>query len=132
VEPGGLTCHCGQRGCLEAYCSTRRIIENTGLSLNDFFQAVTRHDPACEALWFDMLRHLAIGINNINLALDCQVILGGLLSEYLEPWLPELKRYVSAGNPFGEADFLSLSTLRRHIAPLGVALYFIREFICSV
>lgn len=132
VEPGGLTCHCGQHGCLEAYCSTRRITEGMGLTLNDFFRAVERHEPACEALWFDMLRHLAIGINSIYLALDCRVILGGLLSEYLGPWLSELKRYVCAGNPFGEADFVNLSTLRRHIAPLGGALHFIREFIYSV
>lgn len=133
VEPGGLRCSCGQRGCLEAYCSTRRIKAQTGLCLGDFFEGVARHEPELEALWFDMLRHLAIGINNIHMALDCDVVLGGLLSEYLPPYLEALKRYVLAGCPFEtDAGFVQLSTLRKHIAPLGAALHFIREYVNGI
>ncbi len=80
-----------------------------------------------------MLRHLAIAINNVHMILDCDVILGGLLSEYLQPYLPILRDYVLAGNPFtGNADFVQLSTLRHHITPLGAALYFVRAFVSSV
>ena len=133
VEPGGLPCCCGRRGCLEAYCSAQRITEELGITPDEFFVGADRHDPACETLLYDMLRHLAIGINNIHMALDCDVVLGGILSEYLQPYLPSLKRYVLAGNPFEtDADFVRLSTLRRHTAPLGAALYFIREFISCV
>lgn len=133
VEPGGLPCSCGRRGCLEAYCSTRRVSDELGVSLSEFFDGVERHEPAYETLWWDMLRHLAIGINNIHMALDCDVVLGGLLSEYLPPYLPVLKRYVLAGNPFAEnAGFVQLSKFRRHIAPLGAALHFVREFVYGV
>ena len=80
-----------------------------------------------------MLRHLAIAANNVHMVLDCDVILGGLLSEYLQPWLPTLRQYVLAGNPFrNSADFVQLSTLRRHITPLGAALYFIQEFVNNI
>lgn len=133
VEPGGLPCNCGKNGCLEAYCSARRISDDLGISLETFFQAVERHEPEYETLWFDVLRHLAVGINSIHMALDCDVILGGFLSEYLQPYLPVLKKYVLAGNPFAaEADFVQLSTLRKHIAPLGAALHFVREFVENV
>ena len=133
VEPGGLPCSCGKRGCLEAYCTARRITEGLGIHLNEFFAGLERHVPEYEALWFDMLRHLAAGINNIRMVLDCDIVIGGLLSEYLEGYLPVLKRYVMAGNPFEkDIGFLHLSTLRKHTAPLGAALPFIREFVYSI
>ena len=130
VQPGGLLCSCGKRGCLEAHCSPRRIQEEAGVPLDIFFQGVQEHRLSYELLWFDMLRHLAVGINNIRLIIDCDVVLGGLLSEYLKPWFPVLNGYVEESNPFDRnAGFLRLSTLQRHVAPRGAALYFIREFI---
>ncbi len=133
LEPGGLPCSCGKNGCMEAYCSPRRIEDTLGIPLEEFFAGVEEHNPEYEAILFDMLRHMAIAINNVHMVLDCDVILGGLLSEYLQPWLPVLKRYVVAGNPFREsADFVQLSTLRHHIAPLGASLYFIQEFVNSI
>lgn len=133
VEPGGLRCSCGCHGCLEAYCSATRIESGLGVSLEEFFRGVKEHRPDYEALLFDMLRHLAIGINNIHMVLDCDVVLGGFLSEYLQPWLPTLREYATAGNPFTEnADYVQLSTLRRHITSHGAALFFVREFVSSI
>ena len=133
VEPGGLQCNCGKQGCLEAYCSPLRIEKELGVSPEDFFRGVEAHIPQYEELLYDMLRHLAVAVNDIHLTLDCDVILGGFFTEYLQPFLPILKRYVLAGTPFEEsADFVQLSSLRRHITPLGAALFFIREFVSSV
>ena len=133
VEPGGRLCSCGKRGCLEAYCSPRRIREELGISLPAFFRGVEEHDPEYETLLYDMLRHLAIAINNVRMTLDCDIVLGGYLSEFLPPYMPVLSRYVLAGNPFDrDADFVKLSRLRRHIAPVGGALYYIQRFISTV
>lgn len=133
IEPGGLKCSCGKNGCLEAYSSPRRIEQTLGVSLDDFFRGVEQHNPSYEALLYDMLRHLSIAVNNVHMILDCDVILGGLFSEYLQPYLPLLREYVRSGNPFTDhADFVQLSMLRHHITPLGAALYFIRDFISSV
>ena len=133
VEPGGLRCTCGSLGCLEAYCSPRRILNAFGVSLEEFFSVLERRGPRYEeyeALWDNMLRHLAIGINNIHMALDCDVVLGGTLSEFLAPYLPRLREYVSGINPFdSDAEYVHLSTLRRHTVSLGVALHFITDFL---
>ncbi len=132
VEPGGLRCACGRLGCLEPYCSPQRIEKNFGVSPEEFFRGVAEHVPEYEALLYDMLRHLAVAVNSIRMTLDCDVVLGGFLSEYLLPYLPVLRRYVLAGNPFEEnADFVQFSTLR-HITPLGAALHYIREFVENV
>ena len=133
VEPGGLQCNCGKQGCLEAYCSPLRIEKTLGVTLEEFVRGAEAHIPEYEELLYDMLRHLATAVNSIHLTLDCDVILGGFFSEFLQPFLPILRRYVLAGNPFEEnADFVQLSSLRRHITPLGAALFFIREFVSSV
>lgn len=129
IEPSGLRCSCGRQGCLEAYCTTRRIYE-MGLTLPEFFEKVEHCDPSCSLLWDNMLRHIAIGAYNIRVALDCDVVLGGLLREYLGSYLPRLKEYAAACNPFEDsAEYLHLSALRRHTAPLGVALHFVTDFL---
>ena len=133
VEPGGILCSCGKNGCLEAYCSAGRIETTFGVSVADFFKGVRQHVPQYEALLYDMLRHLAVAINNVHMVLDCDVVLGGFLSEHLQPYLPILKQYVLSGNRFvRNADFVRLSSLRHHITPLGAALHYIREFVDSV
>lgn len=130
VEPAGLPCMCGKRGCLEAYCSARRISDALGITLEEFFQGVNQHVPEYEALWYDLLRHLAIGVNTIHMTLDCDVVLGGFLTEYLAPYMPRLKEYIAANNPFqSSANAVHLSVLRRHSVPLGVALHFVQEFL---
>ena len=132
VEPGGLKCSCGRRGCLEAYCSVRRI-HDEGYTAEEFFRKAEQRDPACQALWGDMLRHLAIGICNIHMALDCDVILGGFLTGYIEPWLPLLQEYVCHGSLLDEgADYLHLSILRSHSSVLGAACHFVQAFIDGV
>lgn len=129
IEPGGLLCSCGKRGCLEAYCSTRRIRDTFGVSVEEFFHDL-EHNGDYKALWNNMLRYLALGVNNIHLALDCDVVLGGWLSEYIPPYFSQLKEYAASGNPFGcDSGFLHLSTRRRHIVPLGAALHFIVRFL---
>lgn len=133
IESDGLPCKCGKRGCLEAYCSARRISDDLGLTLDEFFHALDNGNVEYAAIWQDILYHLANGINTLNMALDCEVVLGGFLSEYLEPWMPQLQQYVAAGNPFEESgDFVHLSWLKSHNVPLGAALHFIKQFIDSI
>lgn len=130
VEPGGLPCKCGRQGCLEAYCSAMRISDDLGITLEDFFEGLAAHNPTNEALWQDYLYHLAIGIHNIHMVLDCPVILGGVLTQYMAPWLPDLCRMTSSLSPFGEpADYLQLCHYPKRAIPLGVALHFITDFV---
>lgn len=130
IEPGGLRCSCGRQGCLEAYCSPRRIRETGCGTLEEFFARVEQRDRECMLLWDHILRYLAIGISNIRMAFDCDVVLGGVLSEFLGPYLPRLREYIAGNSPFEQtSDYLRLSTLRHHTVPLGVALHFIADFI---
>jgi predicted NBD/HSP70 family sugar kinase len=133
VEPGGLACQCGKSGCLEAYCSTARISDDLGITLEDFFEGLELQNPTYQALWQDVMHHLAIGINNIRMALDCDVVLGGFLSQYIEPYLPELRRLAASLNTFeSSADYIKLCHYPKRASMLGVALHFIRDFLENI
>ncbi len=133
VEPGGKACTCGKCGCLEAYCSARRISDDLGITLDEFFAGVRNHDSVYEPIWEDLLRHLAVGIGNIRMMLDCDVVLGGFLTQYMGPYLPQLRAYTAAYNTFEpDADYLCLGCHPRHAVVIGVAMHFINDFIESL
>ena len=133
LVPGGLPCSCGKRGCLEAYCSPDRVSKDLGVSLGEFFEELGRHNPEYGLLWTDVMQHLAVGVSNIRMAFDCDVVLGGELSQYMPDYLPLLRKYVSANDPFSDnADYVSLSVLGGHSVPLGAALHFISAFLDEV
>ncbi len=133
VEPNGLPCRCGKRGCLEAYCSSARISDDLGITLEEFFEGLNQKKHEYEVLWQDVLAHLAIGINNIRMTLDCDVVIGGLLTQFMEPYLPELKRLAAELNIFEtNADYVKLCRYPKRASTLGVALQFIKEFVDNI
>ncbi len=133
VEPGGLPCKCGRRGCLEAYCSATRLTEVSGVTLREFFLGVECGNSAYRTLLDDYLRHLAIGIHNIRLALDCDVVLGGFMAKFLEPYLPQLRDQLAQLDPFDAAGaYLHLSRYPKHAALIGAALYVVKQFLDQV
>lgn len=130
VEPGGLRCSCGRQGCLEAYCSSRRISTELGVTLDEFFEGVQNRNIDRIMRWDSYLHHLALGINNIHMLLDCDVVLGGYMTEYLAEYMPILGEYLAALDPFERsADYVHLSRQRKHAIPMGAALFFVTRFI---
>lgn len=133
VEPGGLPCRCGKYGCLEAYTSSKRISDDLGITIEEFFEGLNKKNPRYEALWQDVLCHLAIGINNIRMTLDCDVVIGGIFTQFMEPYMPELRRLAAELNTFEPSgDYIKLCRYPRRADTLGVALHFIKEFIESI
>lgn len=133
IVPNGKPCLCGMRGCLEAYCSTARISTDLGITREEFFAGLEAGNEAYLAIWKDYLDYLAIGINNIRMVLDCDIVLGGVLAQFMEPYLGELRTRLSALNPFkSSGSYLHLAHYRTWSTCVGVALHFISQFIDSV
>lgn len=133
VEWNGRPCSCGRRGCLEAYCSSRRFKEDLGMDAEEFFFRLKDGDKAVLPVWEDYKKHLVIGIHNIHMALDCDVVLGGFLAEYLGPYLDELREQLTQTNPFeSQCSFLRVDRYPRFGSIIGAAFYFISDFIDSI
>ena len=130
VAPNGLECSCGKFGCLEAYVSIKRISDDLGITVEAFFEGLDNKTPEYEALWQDVLLHLAVGINNIHVALDCDVVIGGYLTQYMGPWLSDLRHRAAEFNTFeSNADYIKMCRHTKSASTLGAALYFIKDFI---
>lgn len=133
IVPGGDQCACGKRGCLEAYCSTGRLTDDLGLDLKEFFDRVENGDPECTAVWDRYLEHLAQGLNMIDTAMDCDIMIGGALSPYLPPYLPRLLEKVEKNSAFGGgAERIFVSQCGEDANCIGAAMHFIDLFLQSI
>ena len=133
VELNGRECACGKRGCLEAYCSEKRFRSDMGLSAAEFFAKLRENDPDAVTLFEDYKRRLVTAILNIRLSLDCDIVLGGFISEYLEPYLTDLRSLLIEANPFdSDAGYLRIDRSPRYSTMLGVAFMYIRDFLNSL
>jgi len=133
IHPQGKLCSCGRRGCLEAYCSTALLSDDQGITMERFFEQLRGADPSAACLWGDYLDDLAAGIANLHTALDCDIVLGGLLSQYLKEWMPALKQRLKDLDPFQEeADYLHLCRYYGQSNRMGAALRFIDAFLAQI
>ena len=85
INPDGPLCYCGERGCLETYCSADSLERAAGTGIPAFFGQLRLGTPAFIKIWEDYLRHLAFAICNLNVVLDCYVIISGYLAPYFLP-----------------------------------------------
>ena len=84
IHPGGLTCTCGQQGCLETYCNSAALLRYAGHrfpSSEELIQAAHSGDFEAASAIRELASHLAIGCASIIELLDPEAIIlsGGLL-----------------------------------------------------
>lgn len=133
IHPGGRVCHCGKQGCLEAHCSTARLSDDLGISLEEFFSALDGGEEGYVRVWEAYLDDLAIGIANIYTALDCDIVLGGILTQFLIDRVAPLESRLSALAPFWEAGgHLHLCRYHNKSNSIGAALHFVDEFLTAI
>lgn len=129
VIPDGELCYCGKRGCLDAYCSAKRLSDMTDGNLERFFTELRQKDRKITEMWEQYTGYLAVAINNIHMVLDCDIILGGYVGSYTEDHIQGIWDKVSERNTF-EADrrFVKSCHYKKGAAALGAALYVIEMF----
>lgn len=103
VQPDGLTCTCGQRGCLEVYSNAAALLRYAGhrfASAEELIQAAETGDSRAVFAMNELARHLALGCTSIVQLLDPEALIlsGGLtqnntllihaLTQQLEPRIP--------------------------------------------
>lgn len=133
IVPNGRPCGCGQKGCLETYCSTKLLSEDLGISMDEFFEGLQNGSEEYKKIWNEYLDHLAIGINNIHTILDCQVVLGGLLGGYIGPHMHELQERLKQISSFPtDGSYATISSFGYWSTSVGAALKFVSQFIDEI
>lgn len=94
VQPGGLACTCGQRGCLEAYANAAALMRYAGCQFHtaeEVIQAANSGDTRAISAIRELAHYLALGCSSIVQLLDPEaLILSGGLTENNEILVPAL------------------------------------------
>ena len=132
INPDGPLCYCGNRGCLETYCSANALELSSGLPVKDFFPRLReKKSPQLVQIWEDFLNHLAFAMKNLNLIIDAPIILSGYLAPYIiEEDIDYLTTHINSASPFSLDKKQILVGIHGQYTPaIGAALFYIEQFI---
>ncbi len=133
LVPEGRKCYCGKKGCVDAYCSARVLSESSGVNIETFFDRLHSGDPQFSKIWDEYVYYLSIAINNIRMFFDCDVVIGGEIGRYIDPYIEEIRAMVKNRNLFGtSSDYIKISQMKFETAAVGGALFYINEFIKNI
>lgn len=133
LYPGGKMCMCGRKGCLESYASTRNISTDIGMSLDEFFNKVKDKDEECTSLLDEYLDNLTTGINNLYVIFDRDIVVGGVMSRYLDEYEDDIRqRLISKFSFETDGSYFLLSKCSSKRADTGAAIMFLTEFINGI
>jgi glucokinase len=130
IHAGGRQCHCGQKGCLEAYVSgtaiSERFMELSGKqrSAAEIIESSLNGHVQAAALIDSVIEDLADGMLSLAAVFNPEkIIIAGGVTQSLGNYLPKLRRRVeeqimhSIVNPFE----ISISELKDNAMILGAA-----------
>ena len=133
IVPEGKRCYCGQRGCVDAYCSATVLSSAAKGDLAEFFRRLKKGDPDLRAVWEEYLGHLALTVVNLRMLFDCRIILGGYVGAWMEDYMEELKKLVQGRCSIEkEEDYLTPCRFRSNASASGAALSYLSVFLNSV
>lgn len=136
IQPGGNSCACGMKGCFDAYCSASALKYISGLSLEDFFERHEAGDETVRKLWDEYLDRFIIAINNLQVVFDTDIIIGGIMSQYLLNFKDELIRRHQALSKYYEGEysdkFLTISDLGEYGSAMGAGLVFSDAYLSNI
>ena len=133
IVPGGNLCYCGNRGCLDAYCSTNALLKSEE-TLDSFFQKLRTGNKSAHKRWTDYLQYLALAINNLHMFMDCPIILGGTIARYLQGSdIKQLHQFVQSNTAFPtEREFIKVTCCPDSPISRGAALHFVKKHLRSL
>ena len=135
INPDGPLCYCGNRGCLETYCSANALEQADGMNIKDFFSHLReKKSPQLTQIWKDYLHHLAFAMKNINLIIDAPIIISGYLAPYfLEDDIAYLTKHINVSSPFAlNKEHIFVGTNGQYTPAIGAALFYVNQFIHAI
>lgn len=133
LNQNGKKCHCGQKGCADLYCSSRALTRY-GEYLDTFFDRLNSGDEEAQKKWKTYLDNLALLITDIRMVLDCDIILGGYVGNYIEPWIMEIQERVSELDPYShKGDFyIHASNYKLESSAYGASIMALEKYVSEL
>lgn len=128
--PDGKQCHCGKKGCIDSYCSSKVLGEG---NLQEFFAELESGNEENETIWNNYLKDLSIVISNIRMLNDCEIIVGGHVGGYMEKYLSRLRQLTIQYDYLDkDAMFIHCGKYQWEASAYGMAYKLIHQFFSAV
>ncbi len=133
IRPGGRKCYCGKRGCLDAYCAASTLTNGSDERLEMFFESLTAGDRHAAEMWDAYLDNLAIAVTNVRMAFDCNIIVGGYVSGYVEQYMVQFEDKVRGYNNFdSDTNYIKTGKYGRLSSAIGAAKIMVNRYVDSL
>lgn len=134
LQPHGRSCPCGNKGCMEQYCSAavlladyRTLTHSPTATLNDLNESYQSGQPDVIKLVDTATDYLAFGINNLIMNIDPEVIiLNSKLFDHLPTLLDGIKARII--NRFSKEVQIVESSLNHQAILLGGTIVNLQHF----
>ncbi|KFI92621.1 NagC family Transcriptional regulator [Bifidobacterium saguini DSM 23967] len=133
LVPNGRQCYCGQRGCMDMYCSLETLPEDYE-SIPGFFSVLEQGERHHRERMDEWLDYVTQAIVNARTIIAGDVIIGGEAAKHLaEDDIETLKSRIIQRSPFGTEHF----TLRKSYCTdnqniIGAALRFVELYLSDI
>ena len=132
IHKDGKPCYCGQKGCLEAYCSANALTSISNNSVDAFFDMLDAGNEEAEHLLDVYLNDLAIAIKSVRILFNSPVIIGGYIGTRIERYIPKLRAILEQHHTFDtNTDYIKVCRFDKKAIAVGSALPAITEFLES-
>jgi len=133
LHANGEKCYCGKTGCFDSYGSALVLSGELEGKLELFFEKLINKDPKSIELWDQYLANLAIAINNLRMIFDCNIIIGGYVGSFIEPYLEDLKDILKTRNTFEEdATYVVACKFKIEASATGGSIKQIEKFMSKI
>ncbi len=133
IVPNGTKCYCGNYGCADAYVRAEILSDLENGNMKSFFDELKKGNKKYEKVFDNYLYYLSIVLNNLRMAFDKDILIGGYTGRYIQPYFHKLVNLTTKLNPFDKKqDFLKLSTFEYEASAYGAGIKFIKDFLNSI
>lgn len=125
VDPDGVECGCGQRGCLETIASATGIarLYGGGVSAREIAARAAAGEPRASEVWQTAASALATALESAITLIDLSlVVLGGGVAQAGDQLLDPVRRELAARITFQRMPEIVCAALGDEAAVLGAAL----------
>jgi predicted NBD/HSP70 family sugar kinase len=136
VDPEGMLCECGRRGCLQTYIAEGALINEANKvkkinNIGEIFECADNHENWAASMLERAAMYIAIAINNVACMYspDTIILSGRLIEQY--PVMIELieKRRALIWEPFKDTFELVYSELKKESVIIGAATLALNTFL---
>lgn len=130
LVPGGRRCYCGKKGCVNAYCSAMTLRRSPDVPLDSFFKDMDNGNEENARIWDEYLDYLAVTVSNLRMCFECDVLLGGSVSEYVQQYRAEFDERLMNNSIFEEdTAYIRFGKYQREVFAIGAAFVMIEKCI---